>query len=70
MPQYGGYCSASYTYGVDADPKSWQIVDNKLYLFYNTANEDGWDIGLSSTRGVDKEWEKAKAGLLQQLPLE
>ena len=70
MPQYGGYCSASYTYGVDADPNSWQIVDNKLYLFYNTANEDGWDIGLSSTRGVDKEWEKAKAGLLQQLPLE
>ncbi len=66
-PQYGGYCSASYTYGVDADPRSWQIVDSKLYLFYNTASEDGWKIGLSSTQGADKEWEKAKAGLLQQL---
>lgn len=70
MPQYGGYCSATYTFGVDADPRSWQIVDNKLYLFYNPSNDDGWDIGLSSNQGVDKEWEKAKAGLLQHLPVE
>lgn len=66
MPQYGGYCSASYTYGVDADPRSWQIVEGKLYLFYNVANEDGWDIGLSSVRGQDNVWENVKAGLEQE----
>jgi len=68
MPQYGGYCSASYTFGVDADPKSWQIVDDKLYLFYKKPSSEGWEIGLSPTRGVDKEWEKAKAGLIQNIP--
>jgi YHS domain-containing protein len=66
MPQYGGYCSASYTYGVDADPRSWQIVDDKLYLFYSPATADGWEIGLSKIRGENKEWEKARAGLLQE----
>ena len=66
MPQYGGYCSASYTFGVDADPRSWQIVDDKLYLFYNVASEDGWVIGHSKIKGENKEWEKAKSGLLQE----
>ena len=67
MPQYGGYCSASYTFGVDADPRNWQIVDGKLYLFYKKAASEGWQIGLSKSHGVDKEWEKAKAGLQQQI---
>jgi hypothetical protein len=67
LPQYGGYCSASYTFGVDADPRNWQIVDDKLYLFYKKATSEGWQIGLSKSHGVDKEWDKAKAGLQQQI---
>ncbi|MEL0454942.1 YHS domain-containing (seleno)protein [Flavobacteriaceae bacterium SZ-1-7] len=38
MPQYGGYCA--YAIGakgekVGIDPKTFQINDGKLYLFYN-----------------------------------
>ncbi|VXC16100.1 YHS domain protein [Flavobacterium sp. 9AF] len=37
-PQYGGWCA--YAIGktgekVEIDPKTFKIVDNKLYLFYN-----------------------------------
>ena len=37
-PQYGGWCA--YAMGssgekVEVDPKTFKIVDNKLYLFYN-----------------------------------
>lgn len=68
IPQYGGYCSVSSSFGRHggANPKSWQIVDGKLYLFYNEATSDGWEVHYSSTQSADKKWEKAKAGLLQQ----
>ena len=68
IPQYGGYCSVSSSFDRhgSANPTNWQIVDNKLYLFYNKATSDGWDVGYSSTEAADKKWEKAKAGLLAQ----
>jgi YHS domain-containing protein len=67
IPQYGGYCSSSSRSGGhgSANPRNWQIVDNKLYLFYSKPFSDGW-IELPSTLAADKKWEKAKAGLLQQ----
>ncbi len=39
MPQYGGYCA--YAVGVngekvDINPKTFEIRDGKLYLFYNS----------------------------------
>lgn len=39
VPQYGGYCA--YAIGlkaekVDIDPKTYEIRDGKLYLFYNS----------------------------------
>ena len=67
LPQYGGYCSSSTRRGGhgSANPRNWQIVDNKLYLFYSKPYSDGW-IGLPATLAADKKWEKAKAGLIQQ----
>lgn len=69
VPQYGGYCSASYANGNrhgSADPRSWQIVDGKLYLFYSDRVARGWDIDFSSTEAANRQWEKARAGLLQE----
>ena len=39
IPQYGGYCA--YAMGkksekIDVDPESFEIIDGKLYLFYNS----------------------------------
>lgn len=39
MPQYGGYCAYAVAVKeekVSVNPKSFQILDNKLYLFYNS----------------------------------
>jgi hypothetical protein len=39
IPEYGGYCAyAIATKGkkVSVNPKSFEIIDNKLYLFYNS----------------------------------
>lgn len=39
IPQYGGYCAyavAEKGEKVGVNPKTFQIIDNKLYLFYNS----------------------------------
>jgi YHS domain-containing protein len=39
IPQYGGYCAyavATHSKKVDIDPKTFEIRDRKLYLFYNS----------------------------------
>ncbi|MFT4849754.1 MAG: YHS domain-containing protein [Sediminicola sp.] len=38
VPQYGGFCAyavAEKGEKVSVNPKAYQIIDNKLYLFYN-----------------------------------
>jgi YHS domain-containing protein len=39
IPQYGGFCAyavAEKSEKVGVNPKTFQIIDNKLYLFYNS----------------------------------
>jgi len=39
QPQYGGWCAYAFAVGggkVSINPKRFKIVDNKLYLFYDT----------------------------------
>ncbi len=55
-PQYGGWCA--YALGLEpqkvkVDPKTYKIVDSKLYLFYN--------FGFTNTL---KSWNKDENGLL------
>lgn len=57
-PQYGGWCAfAMGDYGekVDVDPKTFKIVDGKLYLFYNRY--------LNNTL---KSWNKNEAVLMKK----
>ena len=44
-PQHGGYCSAGASDGEKArvNPRVWQIVDDKLYLFYGKSTLANWD---------------------------
>ena len=66
IPQYGGYSSVSSLFGGhhSADPKSWRIVDGKLYLFYKKQNSHAWNTAWTHAQSADSKWEKAKAGLL------
>lgn len=44
-PQYGGHCSwrmAIDGAGVYGDPKVWTVLDDKLYLNYNTEVNSRW----------------------------
>lgn len=61
-PQYGGYCSFAVSTGFTAhiDPMSWEIVDNKLYVFSNGEVRTEWkkkiDQGVIAT--CDQNWSK------------
>lgn len=45
-PQYGGYCALGITENhlAPTDPKAWTIVNNKLYLNYNSKVREYWII--------------------------
>lgn len=58
IPQYGGYCA--YAIAIDGkkvgiDPKTFEIRDGKLYLFYNS-----WGVNTL------KKWQKENAKALQE----
>ncbi|AXT18359.1 YHS domain-containing protein [Flavobacteriaceae bacterium AU392] len=58
IPQYGGYCAYAVAVNskkVDIDPETYEIRDNKLYLFYNS-----WG------NNTLKSWKKEGAKVLQQ----
>lgn len=68
IPQYGGYCAASYAEGKEhgwVNPKAWQVVEGKLYLFYGKRAANRWDFNRPHVQQANKKWEKAKDGLLQ-----
>jgi YHS domain-containing protein len=58
-PQYGGFCAWAVSQGYTAatDPNAWKIVNDKLYLNYNSAVQWGWekDISGNVAKG-DKNW--------------
>lgn len=53
-PQYGGYCAYGVAKGglVKIEPENWTIIDDKLYLNYDT-----------KVQGL---WEKDTAGFIEQ----
>ena len=44
-PQYGGYCAfgCSKGYKAKTSPDAWTIIDDKLYLNYNTDVRETWN---------------------------
>ncbi|BDD04721.1 YHS domain-containing (seleno)protein [Aureibacter tunicatorum] len=64
-PQYGGWCA--YAMGkeaekVDVDPNTFEIMDGKLYLFYNkffNNTKEKWDKNPEQLRKLaDENWQK------------
>lgn len=61
IPQYGGWCAYAMADGkkVGVDPKSFKIINEKLYLNYNRKIQGKWlknqDVYISK---ADKFWEK------------
>ena len=58
-PQYGGYCAYAVSQGETAniDPKSWKIVDGKLYLNLNKRIHRKWEKDIPGyIKKADKNW--------------
>jgi len=49
-PQLGGYCAKTLTWGLtlDADPNSWTIQDEKLYLFLSNEYRDDFMVNVKN----------------------
>jgi YHS domain-containing protein len=67
IPQYGGHCAWGIkTDGhIEPEPKSWRIVDGKLYLYYNHAANSRWNKTQTFVGIANRKWEEQKAILLQ-----
>jgi len=63
-PQYGGWCAYAMAAGekVEIDPKTFKIVEGKLYLFYNFFFNNtltDWNKNEQSLKGrADSNWAK------------
>lgn len=63
VPQYGGYCAfgTSRGYKAPTQPDAWTIVDDKLYLNYNTKVRAEWTKDLTVfIEKADKNWVEIK----------
>jgi YHS domain-containing protein len=61
IPQYGGYCAYGMSFDHDApiDPKSFAIIDNKLFLNYSSEVNELWLNELADRMELaDKNWLK------------
>ena len=58
-PQYGGYCAYGTSEGHKAptQPDAWTVVNDKLYLNYNTKVKTEWDKNRDERiEKANKEW--------------
>ena len=69
LPQYGGWCA--YAMGedgkkVEINPKTFKIVNNKLYLFYNAFFNntlESWNKNEAQLKtNADRNWQKYLTG--------
>lgn len=61
VPQYGGYCALAVSYGqkISVDPKTFKIVNDKLYLFFNGHTRRGQVNSLET-------WNKNESRLMEK----
>ena len=60
-PQYGGYCAYGWAqgYAVKIEPEAWAIVNNKLYLNYDSSIQKKWNKKQAEyIKAADKNWTK------------
>ena len=65
-PQYGGYCAYAVSKGYTAktQPDAWHIVNDKLYLNFNTKVREIWRQDIpGNVKKADANWPEIRASL-------
>lgn len=60
-PQHGGYCEMSLARGYlsDGKPRIYALIEQRLYLFYSTANRDAFLMSeATALKAAEAEWAK------------
>ncbi|NDV44661.1 YHS domain-containing (seleno)protein [Flagellimonas sediminis] len=68
LPEYGGYCAYAVAVSgkkVSVNPKTFEVRDGKLYLFYNSGNTNTLELWLKESpenlqNEADTNWQKIK----------
>lgn len=63
VPKYGGYCAYSVSLGkkFDVDPKTWEIIDGRLYLEHDQGTRVVWLMKVDKYIAIaDRLWPKLK----------
>lgn len=59
-PQYGGHCADGLAYdahvATNIDPKSWRIIDDKLYISYDPVSASEFDTIPDLIERADANW--------------
>ena len=61
-PQYGGYCAYAVSKGATAktEPDAWTVIDDKLYLNFNTDVRAIWKMDIpANIARANKNWPDA-----------
>ena len=68
IPQHGGYCSSYSTEGgsVAANPRAWQIIDGKLYLFASKRRMSKFNPDDPAALAADAGWQQKLMSLVSQ----
>ena len=68
-PQYGGHCLMALSRGYlsDGKPNIYVVRDNRLYLFYSTANRDAFELSETEAAArAEANWPNLSATLIAQ----
>ncbi|MGF1502113.1 MAG: YHS domain-containing (seleno)protein [Paracoccaceae bacterium] len=69
FPQFGGYCAFGVRMGhkIPSDPKAWEIVDGRLFVFLDLGTEEVWRMAPKDNIAIaDKVWPRLGADTERQ----
>ena len=59
-PQYGGHCADGMAYdptvATNIDPKSWRVINGKLYISYDPVSDSEFDTIPDLVQRADANW--------------
>lgn len=65
LPQFGGFCANGMVYAIPSggDPRTWSLIDGKLYVFGGQGSKDAFELDLpGNLKLAHHYWDTEAAG--------